>query len=105
MLPHVIVTAARTPRSPIQTADPSAVESGMVMMRRTRIKPSIPIALLAVARTPATGLFAPEYASGAAKWNGTALILNANPTSTNPSAIMLRDVAPSAAHFAASTSN
>ena len=60
MFPHVMVTAASTPRSPIQTAEPSAVESGTVMMSRTRIKPSIPMALLAVASTPATGLFAPE---------------------------------------------
>ena len=40
-----------------------------------------PPAFDATDRNAVTGVGAPSYVSGAQKWNGTALILNANPTS------------------------
>src|SRR6184192_1412178 len=39
-----------------------------------------PPAFDATDRNAVTGVGAPSYVSGAQKWNGTALILNANPT-------------------------
>src|SRR5256885_17138763 len=39
-----------------------------------------PPAFEATDRNAVTGVGAPSYVSGAQKWNGTALILNANPT-------------------------
>ena len=86
ILPQVIVTTERIPSATNQIAEPS-LDSGLATINNIRIKPTIPIALLAVANIPATGEFAPAYASGAAKWNGAALTLKPNPTNTNPSAI------------------
>ncbi len=40
-----------------------------------------PPALDATDKNAVTGVGAPSYVSGAQKWNGTALTLNANPTS------------------------
>ena len=47
------------PRHTSQIALPS-LDSGAATINNIRTNPSIPIALLAVARTPATGLVAPE---------------------------------------------
>ena len=78
-LPHVIVITESVAnvynQIALSSADASA--SGSAMTSNTLIKPIIPIALEAVARTPATGELAPAYASGAAKWNGAALDLEA----------------------------
>ena len=54
---------------------------------RTRIIATNPIAFDAVASIPAIGAFVPEYASGAARWNGAALTLNPNATSMSPTPI------------------
>ena len=57
-LPQVMVIADKTPNVTSQSALPS-VFSGMAMTTKRRIRPSIPIALLAVAKIAETGLDAP----------------------------------------------
>ena len=102
-LPHVIVITERVASVYNQIALSSAPASGRAITSSTLINPIIPIAFDAVARTPATGEFAPAYASGAAKWNGAALTLNPNPTKTNPRARVPRIV--ESAQFAAIVCN
>ena len=58
--------------------------SGTVIITSTLNNARNPIALDAVARRPDTGEAAPEYASGAARWNGAALTLKPNATSIIP---------------------
>ena len=53
-----MVIADKTPNVTSQSALPS-VFSGMAMTTKRRIRPSIPIALLAVAKIAETGLDAP----------------------------------------------
>ena len=57
-LPQVIVMTDKTPRAMSQTAEPS-VASGEATTSKMRNKPSTPMALLAVASTPAIGAAAP----------------------------------------------
>ncbi len=59
ILPHVIVITDKVAIAYNQIALSSEVESGSVMTTKIRIKPIIPIAFDAVAKTPATGEFAP----------------------------------------------
>ncbi len=53
-----------------------------------------PPALEATDRNAVTGVGAPSYVSGAQKWNGTALTLNANPTSERNIATATRGTVP-----------
>src|SRR5690606_7021050 len=54
--------------------------------RNTRMNAANAAALTPVDMNPVTTVGAPSYASGVHMWNGTAEILNANPTSSRPSA-------------------
>src|SRR5918992_3436044 len=52
--------------------------------------PTNPPIFDAVERNAATGGGAPSYVSGAQKWNGTAEILNANPTTRKKTLRMIK---------------
>src|SRR5919106_2018738 len=80
-LPTVIVSVA----SMANAGRHESATSGNPLNISTR-SPTKPPIFDAVERKAATGEGAPSYVSGAQKWNGTAEILNANPTTTKKTA-------------------
>src|ERR1700756_4321354 len=75
-LPTVMVRAASAQNSGPQTPYPPKKPTNTSSIRATN-----PPAFDATDRKAVTGVGAPSYVSGAQKWNGTALTLNAKPTS------------------------
>src|SRR5213076_1752722 len=75
-LPIVMDAAASTHRTGSHDLPDSKKPKRTIVSRATN-----PPAFDATDRNAVTGVGAPSYVSGAQKWNGTALILNANPTS------------------------
>src|SRR5436305_6002606 len=80
-VPTIIVAAAIA-----QTSTHHSLRSGSNADRNTRAKAANAAALTPVDMKPVTAGGAPSYASGVHMWNGTADTLNANPTSSNPTA-------------------
>src|ERR671918_167856 len=76
-LPTVIVSVASTANA----GRHESATSGNPLNISTS-SPTTPPIFDAVDRNAATGEGAPSYVSGAQKWNGTAEILNAKPTTT-----------------------
>src|SRR5689334_2603807 len=71
--------------------DPFTPKNPKKMMLRSATNPP---AFDATDRYAVTGVGAPSYVSGAQKWNGTALTLNANPTSERKIAMVSNAGAP-----------
>src|SRR5262245_1438244 len=80
-VPTIIVAAAIG-----QSTDPQLARSGSNADRNTRTNAANAAALTPVDMKPVTAEGAPSYASGVHMWKGTADTLNANPTSSKPSA-------------------
>src|SRR5258708_9678046 len=76
--PTIVAMASATPTACAGAEPPNDSPS-------TRNNAANAAALTPVAMKPETGVGAPSYTSGAHMWNGTAAILNANPTSSSPS--------------------
>ncbi len=81
IVPTIIVAAAIGQRTALQLA-----LSGSNADRKTRTNAANAAAFTPVDMKPVTEDGAPSYASGVHMWNGTAETLNANPTSSRPSA-------------------
>src|SRR5688572_10420928 len=80
-VPTIIVAAAITQTTPLHSS-----RSGSNAARKTRTNAANAAAFTPVDMKPVTDGGAPSYASGVHMWNGTAEILNAKPTSSNPTA-------------------
>src|SRR5689334_7056022 len=80
-VPTIIVAAAIG-----HSTDPQLARSGSNAERNTRTNAANAAAFTPVDMKPVTEDGAPSYASGVHMWNGTAETLNANPTSSRPSA-------------------
>src|ERR1700730_9058285 len=80
-VPTIIVAAATT-----QRIGPQPPRRGSNADRNTRANAAKAAAFTPVDMNPVTAGGAPSYASGVHMWNGTADTLNANPTSSRPTA-------------------
>src|ERR1700730_18434324 len=78
-VPTTMVAAAT-----VHTIGLHSPRRGSNVERNTRVNAAKAAALTPVDMKPVTAGGAPSYASGVHIWNGTAEILNANPTSTRP---------------------
>src|SRR5439155_3035279 len=83
--PRVIVTSDRATNRGTQNAYSWTKATNINWSR-----PANPAADDATPRNAATGTGDPSYVSGAQNWNGTALILKANPTTTKRIAALAR---------------
>src|SRR3954468_13776349 len=81
-VPRIIVRAASA-----ATMGAQSPLNGSKDERKTRANAAKAAALTPVDMKPVTMAGAPSYASGVHMWNGTAEILNANPTSSSPMAM------------------
>src|SRR5262245_45566661 len=80
-VPTIIVAAATAQPTPLHRQ-----RSGSNAERNVRANAANAAAFTPVDMKPVTEGGAPSYASGVHMWNGTAAILNANPTSSRPTA-------------------
>src|SRR5881392_1833715 len=80
-VPTIIVAAAITQITSLQVP-----RNGSNADRNTRTNAANAAALTPVDMKPVTAGGVPSYASGVHMWNGTADTLNANPTSSRPTA-------------------
>ena len=87
--PTVIVSTASTAKIGRHVS----ATAGNAPNIRTR-RPTKPPIFDAVERNAATGEGEPSYVSGAQKWNGTAEILNAKPTTTKNTLITINGSSP-----------